>query len=449
MKYDSDLQLALLRNQEIDGEVRHIEAQRSFRGKFVEEKSEMGGEIIPKGTDLSQNNSQVLRNEMDTDVPHSNSDIEDLEFIDKKIAELQQQLNYWLDKKRKNEEKQSKKEDMIPDAISYPKHSSVKSDHDNHYGSMKRAKCRNVNEYYNSIQESKENLMSDFNESGDRQSEFVCESEDDTESIHNRKLKVQKPQKNTISKVVKSKENIVFSSTKSGDRQSDVVSESEDDRGITPKKKLEHEQPHKNKSSKVVKSNENIMYAFTKSQSDVVSESEEDSAITRKLKDEQPQKNKSSKVVKKSNRNVLPSSSEEENIKDSRNAEKNNKNMDYNEEDYLYRKSWRTKISKRISEISSEDNSDSSDNDRREPLKRKVLSKTTKTNRSSKKIIRKLPSLLDEEKYSESSSDMELLTPESDNHSIGSVDDERLPSDDEHQPYLDHHGHMVLPPLMQ
>ena len=44
---------------------------------------------------------------------------------------------------------------------------------------------------------------------------------------------------------------------------------------------------------------------------------------------------------------------------------------------------------------------------------------------------------------------MELLTPESDNNSVGSVDNERLPSDDEHQPYLDHHGNMVLPPLMQ
>ena len=240
----------------------------------------------------------------------------------------------------------------------------------------------------------------------------------------------------------------------SGDRQSDVVSESEDDTGSTHKKKLKDEKPQKNKSSKVVKSKENIMYAFTKSrnsQSDVVSESEDDRGITpkKKLKDEQPKKNKSSKVVKESNRNVLPSSSEDDMVTDSRNAEKNSKKMDYNEEDYSYRKSWRTKISKRISEISSEDNSDSSDNDRREPLKRKVLSKSTKTNRSSKKIIRKLPSLLDEEKYSESSSDMELLTPKSDNNSIGSVDDERLPSDDEHQPYLDHHGHMVLPPLMQ
>ena len=141
MKYDSDLQLALLRNQEIDGEVRHIEAQRSFRENLVEEKSEMEGELIPKGTDLSENNSQVLTNEMDTDVPHSNSDIEDMEFIDKKIAELHEQLNYWLDKKRRKEEKKSKKEARIPDAISDLKHSSVKSDHDNHYGSMKRAKC--------------------------------------------------------------------------------------------------------------------------------------------------------------------------------------------------------------------------------------------------------------------------------------------------------------------
>ena len=163
MKYDSDLQLALLRNQEIDGEVRHIEAQHSFRENLVEDKSEMEGELIPKGTDLSENNSQVLTNEMHTDVPHSNSDIEDMEFIDKKIAELHEQLNYWLHKKRRKEEKKSKKEDRIPDAISDLKHSSVKSDHDNHYGSMKRAKCRNVNEYYNSIQESKENLMSGFN----------------------------------------------------------------------------------------------------------------------------------------------------------------------------------------------------------------------------------------------------------------------------------------------
>ena len=65
-------------------------------------------------------------------------------------------------------------------------------------------------------------------------------------------------------------------------------------------------------------------------------------------------------------------------VKDSRNAENNSKMMDYNEEDYSYRKSWRTKVSKRISEISSEDNSDSSDNDRREPLRRKLLSKSTK-----------------------------------------------------------------------
>ena len=142
-------------------------------------------------------------------------------------------------------------------------------------------------------------------------------------------------------------------------------------------------------------------------------------------------------------------SSEDDVVKDSRNAENISTIMDYNEEDYSYRKSWRTKVSKRILEISSEDNSDSSDNDRREPLRRKLLSKSERKNSSSKKIIRKLPSLLDKDKYSESTSDMELLTPESDNNSVGSVDNERLPSDDEHQPYVDHYGNMVLPPLMQ
>ena len=45
MKYDSDLQLALLRNQEIDGEVRDIETQQSLREANIQENSDMDGEL--------------------------------------------------------------------------------------------------------------------------------------------------------------------------------------------------------------------------------------------------------------------------------------------------------------------------------------------------------------------------------------------------------------------
>ena len=177
MKYDSDLQLALLRNQEIDGEVRDIETERSLREGNVQEKSEMDGEVSDNTnrTHFSEKNVKVVRNEFDTDILHSDSDIENMEFIDKKIAELNEQLKYWLDKKRKWEEKKrkeatdgkradsqykSRKEIRKTVPSSYLKHSSVASEHDNQYGSIKRGKSRNVNEYYNSIQESKDNLMS-------------------------------------------------------------------------------------------------------------------------------------------------------------------------------------------------------------------------------------------------------------------------------------------------
>ena len=96
-------------------------------------------------------NGTVVRNEFDTDIPHSDSDIENMEFIDKKISELNEQLKYWLDKKRKCEEKKSRnatdgkradnqyksrKEIRKTDPSSYPKLSIVDSEYGNQYSSM-------------------------------------------------------------------------------------------------------------------------------------------------------------------------------------------------------------------------------------------------------------------------------------------------------------------------
>ena len=77
-----------------------------------------------------------------------------------------------------------------------------------------------------------------------------------------------------------------------------------------------------------------------------------------------------------------------------------------------------------------------------------------KARKTCAKAIPKLPPLLDEDEICQSNSDIELLNYQSDEHDAESLpdlapDSPFQPVGDGNQPFLDHHGNMILPPLLQ
>ena len=490
MKYDSDLQMELLKNQEIDFKVREIQAKDDAPETYVKESG------------IVSTNNEAL----------SSSDVEDMELIDRKIKDLNEQLNYWKDRKRKCERKQVTNSQKLKgtnvnnDKVTnsdkeYRKHESQKSfknlttcDNlkganvsnqnvkisekeyrineseksfknlttcDNFKGanvsnqkvtisekeydkpeskkSVKKGQRRNVNEYFSSIQESKQKLLNDIRNSPEMEYSDFNRSDENLEFGIGERLKVSR---NTNLKNIK--KNVVHAD------YSDLNdSDEEVDSKIAKRKKTLMEK------TKFVKFRENH------GSKDYWDENESDDKLeTNKLpkRKRNPDNSRKRSATKIPKRRSHAQSSDEENdkVSEKQTTLKSQEHSDiptYEQEDYSNRESWRKIAARKVVEISSDENSQSSDNEQLPPYMKK-LPMRNKGKKKCAKVIPKLPTLLDDDEISERNSDIELL-----NYPSDEQDDESLPDippdspvqpvGDGNQPFLDHHGNMILPPLLQ
>ena len=212
MTFDKDLQIALIRNQQVDSQLREmqnmktssqfkhdledIDIESNKKSSDVQEdaeaiengscnqSSELQKELQESEIQSTRNDSQVQDDFKHTEIQSNRNDFEvqdnlhDMDIINRKIREYTAKLKFWMDKKKQCKGRQAvigNDNELKSIQVTVTESMSTGGEEDPMTGFHMKS-SRNFNEYYNTIKETKQQIMHGL---GDIESHKETESEED------------------------------------------------------------------------------------------------------------------------------------------------------------------------------------------------------------------------------------------------------------------------------
>ena len=182
MTFDKDLQTALIRNQQVDSQLREMQSLEKS-SQFQDELQEIEFQSNKKSSNLEddlqdidnagRNQSSELQEDLQcTDIQSSKNDSEvqenvyDMAFINSKIREYTAKLKFWMDKKKQWQERQgviNANNDLKSVKLTDKDFIFSPAEKDISKGFQKKS-SRTFNEYYERIEETKDQIMQSLGE---------------------------------------------------------------------------------------------------------------------------------------------------------------------------------------------------------------------------------------------------------------------------------------------
>ena len=172
MTFDKDLQRALIRNQQVDSQLREMQSLEKS-SQFQDELQDIEFQSKKNSSNLEdelQYIDNASRNQEDlqyTDIQSSKNDSEvqdnvyDMALINRKIREYTTKLKFWMDKKKQWQERQgviNANNELKSVQVTVNDFISAPPEKDNTKGFHKKS-SRTFNEYYERIEETKDQIM--------------------------------------------------------------------------------------------------------------------------------------------------------------------------------------------------------------------------------------------------------------------------------------------------